>query len=229
MRLYRAVWVTVALPVGVAGAYLTTARQPVPVLAGGAVGAVLLIVVLHVRHPDWSWTQIPPGVTRAVVLLGAGWSSLGLAMLFGRFGGLVASVLIITSPPVLSWLAAMARPSRGRVPAPLETYPGVDQERLPTRPEMARLEANLLSDLNLCRAWRSSYLELQRLQLAHRVSAQLALVMARQSYLDELERRDPAGFRRWLATDPRPAGDPARFLTPPPPPPFPLPTDGPQP
>jgi len=32
-------------------------------------------------------------------------------------------------------------------------------------------------------------------------------------YLDELERRDPAGFRRWINDGARAAGDPARYIT----------------
>lgn len=39
-----------------------------------------------------------------------------------------------------------------------------------------------------------------------------SIVRRRQQLLDELERRDPAGFARWLAAGPRPGSDPATFL-----------------
>jgi antibiotic biosynthesis monooxygenase (ABM) superfamily enzyme len=39
-----------------------------------------------------------------------------------------------------------------------------------------------------------------------------AIVRRREAVLDELERRDPAGFARWLASGPLSATDPSRFL-----------------
>lgn len=43
-------------------------------------------------------------------------------------------------------------------------------------------------------------------------TARQRLVTRRSQVLDELERRDPAGFARWLAADPLHAGDPAGFV-----------------
>ena len=39
-----------------------------------------------------------------------------------------------------------------------------------------------------------------------------AIVVRRQQTLDELERRDPDGFARWLAAGPVPGSDPADWL-----------------
>jgi hypothetical protein len=39
-----------------------------------------------------------------------------------------------------------------------------------------------------------------------------ALVQRRREVLDELERRDPIGFSRWLAVGARPASDPTEFM-----------------
>ena len=39
-----------------------------------------------------------------------------------------------------------------------------------------------------------------------------AIVQRRRETLDELERRDPDGFARWLADGPLPASDPARYV-----------------
>ncbi len=35
----------------------------------------------------------------------------------------------------------------------------------------------------------------------------------RRAYIDELERRHPDSFAVWLASNPRAAGNPARFFT----------------
>jgi len=37
-------------------------------------------------------------------------------------------------------------------------------------------------------------------------------VLVRQRMLDELERRDRAGFERWLSTGARAASDPSRYI-----------------
>jgi hypothetical protein len=42
--------------------------------------------------------------------------------------------------------------------------------------------------------------------------ARQSLVVRREEALDELERRDPDGFSRWLASGPTPASDPAEFV-----------------
>jgi hypothetical protein len=39
-----------------------------------------------------------------------------------------------------------------------------------------------------------------------------SLALRRQEALDELERRDPDGFARWLAAGPQPGSDPAGFV-----------------
>jgi hypothetical protein len=44
-------------------------------------------------------------------------------------------------------------------------------------------------------------------------AARQALVDRRQEALDELERRDPAGFARWLAEGPTVDSDPARYVS----------------
>jgi hypothetical protein len=49
-----------------------------------------------------------------------------------------------------------------------------------------------------------------RLQPAARES----IVRRRQETLDELERRDPVGFARWLADGPIAGSDPAQYLRP---------------
>lgn len=39
-------------------------------------------------------------------------------------------------------------------------------------------------------------------------------LLMREQLLDEIERRDPNGFNKWLATAPSPGDDPSRYLIP---------------
>jgi len=57
--------------------------------------------------------------------------------------------------------------------------------------------------------WRPSYRTLLDLPAG---ATRGELVAVRLSILDELERRDADGFRRWLAAGARPGGDPTRYL-----------------
>jgi len=66
-----------------------------------------------------------------------------------------------------------------------------------------------LSTPQLCLAWRSSYLRLHR---ATSGPATAHIVLVRQRMLDELERRDRAGFERWLSTGARAASDLSRYI-----------------
>ncbi|MDX2973066.1 hypothetical protein [Kribbella solani] len=67
-----------------------------------------------------------------------------------------------------------------------------------------------LTDDELCLAWRRSFTQLQRAVSADR---RQAMVDVRRAYLDELEHRHPDSFATWLASNPRAAGNPARFFT----------------
>lgn len=68
-----------------------------------------------------------------------------------------------------------------------------------------------LSTPQLCGALRSSYAPDPQNSARQTEWTQIQI---RGDLLDEIERRDPAGFNRWLATTPQPGGDPARYLTP---------------
>lgn len=74
----------------------------------------------------------------------------------------------------------------------------VDQERIGD-----------MSIAELCLAWRRSYPALT----SHVGGSDgwASVVELRRSVLDELERRDPSGFARWIATA-RAASDPGRFI-----------------
>jgi hypothetical protein len=71
----------------------------------------------------------------------------------------------------------------------------------------ARLRA--MPTEGVCAAWQRSY---WRLMDRPPGSRPLAIVRMRAELLDELERRDPDGFARWLETRPRPVSNPGPFL-----------------
>jgi hypothetical protein len=66
-----------------------------------------------------------------------------------------------------------------------------------------------LSDEALCLAWRTSFSALQK---ASSPTQRLRIVDERRAYLDEIERRTAHGLAAWLASGPRAAGDPSRFV-----------------
>lgn len=66
-----------------------------------------------------------------------------------------------------------------------------------------------LTDTDLCMAWRSSYVALDR---AADLSAKLRAVEIRVVLLDELERRDAQGLEAWFRSGARAAGGPDRYL-----------------
>ncbi|MEJ1105866.1 MULTISPECIES: hypothetical protein [unclassified Kribbella] len=147
----------------------------------------------------------------------------------------------LSSPPVVGWLwpqaaEAVRRPDVAPDPLP-EPKPQAEPktERKRTRKPRAERKAakhptpeppppepvvpkmpeplNLtdLSDEDLCLAWRRSFTELQSCTTDEQ---RLAVVAARNAYLDELERRAPDAFGQWLDSGPRAAGNPAKFFSP---------------
>ena len=68
---------------------------------------------------------------------------------------------------------------------------------------------DLMTDEDLCCAWRSSFVALQR---AASVESRLRVVTVRALYLDELERRAGPAVQAWLESGARAASDPSRFL-----------------
>ncbi|MFJ2755743.1 hypothetical protein ACIO3S_09105 [Nocardioides sp. NPDC087217] len=66
-----------------------------------------------------------------------------------------------------------------------------------------------LTDSDLCMAWRSSYVALDR---ATDPSAKLRAVEIRELLLEELGRRDAPGLEAWFRSGARAAGGPDRYL-----------------
>jgi hypothetical protein len=75
----------------------------------------------------------------------------------------------------------------------------------PTRPKLDNL-----STLQLCTALRRSY----RPACWPGEVTEMTRIQVRGYLIDEIERRDPVGFSRWMATVPAPGSDPTEYLSP---------------
>ncbi|TDW24535.1 hypothetical protein [Kribbella kalugense] len=171
--------------------------------------------------------DLPPGdlfylVPRWAVL--GGLCVLAICGYAAAVGARTLALLLLvvgSSPPVIDWLRAE---SPAREPRPIK-LPKATARALKTvqtegRPAgdwpmpkyLTAVVRNVveLTDDELCLAWRRSFPQLQRALGSDR---RQAMVDVRRAYLDELERRYPDSFATWLASNPRAAGNPARFFT----------------
>jgi hypothetical protein len=130
----------------------------------------------------------------------------GVAVLAGGLAAVSAAATV-----ALAWWAVRLSRARGRRAGSVaaRTAPAVDVPFLPV-PDAGGLQSvSGLTTPALGREWLRTTAALRgRLSPSERS----ALVRRREQTLDELERRDPAGFARWLADGPSPASDPATYL-----------------
>jgi hypothetical protein len=127
------------------------------------------------------------------------------AVLGGWFWALIV-MFVAASPKALALI--LRQTSRGLPPSPVNAETA--------SPAYVIVEAavfapsiQVLDDHDLCQAWGRSY---GWLEGTDSLALQAYIVTLRQAYLDELERRDPAGLGAWLDSCPRPRGGPEKFL-----------------
>ncbi|MGY1812929.1 hypothetical protein [Blastococcus sp. SYSU D00820] len=138
--------------------------------------------------------------TVAVLLVLCGTSAVGGALLTVVVGcvGAVAAL-------VVWWVRSAARPAGGPArPAPVQDRPAGRADSV-----SFLAPVRVLSTEDLGREWLRTSVALSS---SLDPSARQTIVRRRQETLDELERRDPVGFARWLAAGPLPGADPARYL-----------------
>jgi hypothetical protein len=161
----------------------------------------------HDRQPVLEFAVQAASGTVGILLVLAGVAALAngvVAVLAGGAG--LGTWLVIRA------LRTPARPRRAPAPAP-RPQAGAEVVRLPVHPGTqaddgtSRLSA--VSTPALGRDWIRTAAALGgRLSPVERE----ALVRRREEILDELERRDPAGFARWLAEGPALGTDPAGYV-----------------
>lgn len=157
----------------------------------------------------WSeaWRVAVAGFVGVLVLNGlhALFGSAALPIGFAAaFTALVALIVLRRTPNGSGGYAAEAPASTPRRLATAPAMPPPPVRRPVDGPPMPTLPTP-----DLCWEWRRSYLAVIR---ASKPDELIRIVALRAAYLDELERRDPPGFRRWLDSGARAASDPGRYL-----------------
>lgn len=207
---------TAAGLVGVVGGLALRGPGLVAVAVAGALAACL----------GWGTAREATGPrtrsTTEAAALAAAWTIGILLVLTGTSvlaGGVAAALLagVGATAALIVWVARTpkddATPAAGRQDAYRDltasaAHPAVVRREHPSavRPLPP---VGVLSTEELGREWLESTAALAgRLDPAVRS----ALVLRRQQALDELERRDPEGFLRWLTTGPVPDRDPSDFV-----------------
>jgi hypothetical protein len=228
MKVYRVVWwlfcgLVGALGVVVASTWSLTSIILLIVLAALTGGVVAMVILEKPDKADLSPRHRRRVVTTSAILSAGGTVAfIGLGTLLGApTAVLLAAIVVGTSPPVARYCLrrlgerghlAGATPLPGR-PDPAERSSGsgvasVPQEE-PDQTPSPPVAADLLDDEALCLAWRTSFSALQR---AGTPEQRLRIVDERRAYLDEIEHRAARGLAAWLASGPRAAGDPSRFV-----------------
>lgn len=220
MDRYRTVWHAVACALLITGFVGAVLLLPAATLIfAGLVCAVLLPLagaVIYAAHdPENARALLSKSMlVQAGVAVGLGMIALlGFLDTLGGVALQLPVLLILTCPAAMRRLVgrpahhrsgpAQTVGSRRALPGPAPTPPMLDT------PEAELVRYGALSDSDLCRQWRQSFTDLQRAG----GPAELArLSQTRRELLDELARRDPAGFDRWLNNGARAASDPARYL-----------------
>jgi hypothetical protein len=194
------------------------------VVAAFTTGAVFLSIGLGRDLPSSDLLHVVP---RGAVLGGLCLLAIcGYAAATGARAALLLLLIVGVSPPVVGWLRSgrVERSARVLPRRPIRLPKASNRQLKAVRadadpaaqwPMPKYLTAVVrsvgeLSDEELCLAWRRSFNQLQRAMSADR---RQAMVDVRRAYLDELERRHPDSFATWLASNPRAAGNPARFFT----------------
>jgi hypothetical protein len=228
MKAYRVLWLVLSSVLGVAGAVMafTWSLSNVALLVALAAlmgGVVAMVVLANPDEPPRPTLERRRIIGRSAALSAAGTLSfIGLGTLLGTPTAVLLAVIVVGgSPYAIQYSvrrlteqghldAASPKPhrpdraDRAAEPAVLPmtgTGPGSDM-----RPHIA---PDALSDEALCLAWRASFSALHK---AGSPAQRLRIVDERRAYLDEIERRTTNGMAAWLASGPRAAGDPSRFV-----------------
>jgi hypothetical protein len=232
MVMYRSAWRSSCLLLGGAGVWAAVSTWS---LTGALTGCLLVAAVAVCIRPllpkegqraGW-WPALRVGFVSGAVAVGAG----GLVAWFGVAGLFAVTLLTLASPPVLAAAAkwrhrrpdgtpflAAQEPGRrsdrpGKAPASLmgrDPGPSGVTGSFPLGAAWLERPTTSMDDATLCFAWRVSFVALQQ---PMSLFSRLQIVGRRQELLDELERRNPGGFRAWLASGARAAADPSKYIT----------------
>jgi hypothetical protein len=212
MRAYRVVWLIVCAAFGVVGVSVAFYAAPYGLVVLSVECAVSAGIwsLLVVRYRERSRRSRARFVLVASLAGGAaGGAFVGLAVVLGPGVIVLAIALVGTSPVVLKAAARALRAAWASSGGHFElagsalAYTGLGFVPIARGDHLS-----LLTDDQLCEAWRSSTTAL------HGCSTQRVkgIVDQRQRYLDEFERRNPTGLKVWLASTDTAGCDPGVYL-----------------
>jgi hypothetical protein len=229
MSAYRVFWLFFCGVLGAVGAVMaftwSLSNVIMLLVLAALTGAVVAIVAL--ADPD-SDAARPPRDRRRIVALSTALTAagtvsfIGLGTLLGAPTAVLLLAIVVGGSPYtirycVHWLREHGhlagsspepvrpdRAARSSTPAPAPVL-----EAEPDQAPKPHVAPDALSDEALCLAWRASFSALQR---AGSPTQRLRIVDERRAYLDEIERRTAHGMSAWLASGPRAAGDPSRFV-----------------
>lgn len=215
---YRGVWATSAVVVGAVGATAAIVRLgPLVVVLQLATVVPVVGILGYALAMDM---QLSRRVVAEIALLSGVVVVLvaGYVEVVGAWSLVIVPLVVVTAPRLVSivlahtpWGRRRAADADGLTIAALvssrawERSDPDDLRRPPLVPDDMR-EASLNV---LCRYWASSGRALEEALGPRRA---FDLVVMREACLEEMRRRDDAGFERWLAAGP--TADPAGFLVP---------------
>lgn len=231
MQAYRswwsAIWGTVTL-LGLLLSYLVLSSATVIVVFGFAVAAAVVITVIYDQvKPGWQAPRISRGRTCCIHCGVAGVVALAVTAAGTLSGALLMFALLAasgSSPWALRLLLGKG-PSPWATAAPGSAFSVVNVSTDPLSGPLTDLclvvppgtsadsalssSLQTMPDAELCEAWQMSFSALSDTNSAE---VQVRIVELRQAYLDEMDRRHPAGLAAWLTSGARPAGSPAAYL-----------------
>ena len=218
-------WVWSAVAAIVAGCGMAALMAwSVPLTVGWWAGASFITLSLLVcLGPDTGPIQWKVVLVRSLLWPTTALAGAGLIVALGWTSGLLVTAAGLAAAWEMGWLGWPPRTARpvkrrhrmGRRRARAETAAVAASVSGAIRPHVIDpVEAVLavtdgLTDSDLCMAWRSSYVALDR---AMDPGAKLRAVEIRELLLDELGRRDGPGLEAWFRSGARAAGGPDRYL-----------------
>lgn len=226
MNIYRMIWWITAVILAASGGIAAAVTVQTDVLVSAVIAAVLIGGGSPWLRPITRRTTPPPRTLLTIALRdGATWAAgvvtvIGLITLAGAPALPLILLMAITSAPACRYLRDRVEFTQSPPRSPRRPLIHPRPVDVPLHPLP---DCNQLSNEALCRCWRMSFPALQSdPSTSPSATDALNLARTREAFLDEIERRDPRGFARWLDSGARAGSDPAKFLTardhPPPPP-----------
>jgi hypothetical protein len=213
MNSYRRLWLCWWGATGALGLLVGFGTLPVLTVIGVSSAAALLVgavafVLLtadadrHRSAGQLGWQVVRCGLGGALLVV----TIIATSVCAGPLAMPLLALAAVTSPwTVRSGLRLASRPrlaSDDDVTSP----PSVDAMCMQASDWAPAVQ--MLTDEQLCVAWCASYTAMQSAPVPERA----ALATLRHAYLEDLERRNPAGLRAWLDSGARAAGNPSRHL-----------------